>query len=95
MVELGYRILNPYPYFSDEEITKTEHGNLSEYDSLLGWKGVPSGKPAIVFPEDSFGWGYEVEFDEISDNIRKVEPDGPFAISAIICIILMIYMNLF
>ena len=101
MVELGYRILNPYPYFSDDEINATQHGNLSEYDPLLGWKGVPggkerfitrnnsviiennrfgfrdiehdtsSGKPAIVFLGDSFGWGYEVEFDEIFVNILR------------------------
>jgi hypothetical protein len=101
MVELGYRILNPYPYFSDDEINATQHGNLSEYDPLLGWKGVPrgkerfitrnnsviiennrfgfrdiehdtsSGKPAIVFLGDSFGWGFEVEFDEIFVNILR------------------------
>ncbi len=39
LIESYYRIFDPYPYFSYAEINRTEHGNLSEYDQTLGWKG--------------------------------------------------------
>lgn len=47
MVEIGYRILNPYPYFSDDEINETQHGNLSEYDPLLDGKAYQGGKNVL------------------------------------------------
>ena len=33
-----FRIFDYFPYFSQSEINMTKHGNLSEYDPLLGWK---------------------------------------------------------
>jgi hypothetical protein len=41
LVESGYRVFDPFPFFSPDEINRTEHGNLSGYDWILGWKGVP------------------------------------------------------
>ena len=42
VTEAAYRILDPYPFFDPADINRTEYGNLSTYDPLLGWKGVPS-----------------------------------------------------
>jgi len=41
VIESGYRVFDPFPFFSPDEINRTEHGNLSDYDWILGWKGVP------------------------------------------------------
>lgn len=41
MTEIGYRLIDPFPYFSPLEINRTDHGNLSHYDPLLGWRGIP------------------------------------------------------
>jgi hypothetical protein len=54
-IEIGYRLLDPFPYFSQPEINRTEHGNLSMYDATLGWKGVPSGKAQFVTANNSAG----------------------------------------
>lgn len=48
IIEAGFRILNPFPYFTRAEINQTNHGNLSAYDEILGWKGVPSGEAELV-----------------------------------------------
>lgn len=48
VVEIGFRVLDPTPFFSDSEINNTEHGNLSMYDDTLGWKGVPGAKAEFV-----------------------------------------------
>ena len=48
VIEIGYRIFDPFPYFSNSEITRTEHGTLSTYDSILGWKGIPGAKAELV-----------------------------------------------
>jgi lysophospholipase L1-like esterase len=48
VIEIGFRVLDPTPFFSDSEINNTEHGNLSVRDDILGWKGVPSGKIEFV-----------------------------------------------
>lgn len=47
-IEIAYRVLDPFPYFSSFEINHTEHGNLSTYDETLGWKGVSSGEAKFV-----------------------------------------------
>jgi lysophospholipase L1-like esterase len=47
-VEAGYRIFDPFPYISQNESTHTEFGNLSEYDQLLGWRGVPSAQAEFI-----------------------------------------------
>lgn len=48
VVEIGYRIFDPFPYFGSSEINLTEHGNLSTYDPLLGWKGIPGGTADFI-----------------------------------------------
>ena len=48
LIEVGYRTLDPFPYFSEDEINVTQHGNLSQYDDLLGWGGVPDGEAEFV-----------------------------------------------
>ncbi len=48
VIEVGYRVLDPFPYFSVAEKNRTEHGNLSTHDQVLGWKGVPGGKAEFV-----------------------------------------------
>ncbi len=47
-IEGYYRIFDPFPYFGPWEINQTEHGNLSRYDDVLGWSGVPHGKEELV-----------------------------------------------
>jgi len=41
-IEIGYRIIDPYPYFPPREINHTMHGNTSQYDQILGWRGIPN-----------------------------------------------------
>ena len=48
IIEIGYRLLDPFPYFSGDTINRTQHGNLSQHDPILGWKGVPGGKTQLV-----------------------------------------------
>lgn len=74
VIEMGYRVLEPFPFFSNEEINDTEHGNLSEYDETLGWKGVPGGKAEFV-TMNNIVWlahnrhGFrDIEHDVFSDN---------------------------
>ncbi len=50
LIEIGYRSLDPFPYISPREVNSTEHGNLSEYDPILGWKGVAGGAAELVTP---------------------------------------------
>ena len=47
-IEIGYRVLDPFPYFSSDEVNLTQHGNLSQFDEILGWKGVPDGEAEFV-----------------------------------------------
>ena len=47
-IEIGYRSLDPFPYISQNEVNHTEYGNVSEYDQLLGWRGVPSAQAEFV-----------------------------------------------
>lgn len=54
VIEIGYRIFSPFPYFSAYEINMRLHGNLSEYDPVLGWKGVPGGKARMTTDNNSF-----------------------------------------
>ena len=48
ILEVGYRTLDPFPFFRVDEINHTEHGNLTTYDETLGWKGVPGGMTEFV-----------------------------------------------
>jgi lysophospholipase L1-like esterase len=47
-IEAGYRMFDPFPYISQNDFNHTEYGNLSEYDQLLGWRGVPSAQAEFV-----------------------------------------------
>jgi len=44
LIEVGYRIIDPYPYFPFWERNKP----LSQHDPLLGWKGVAGGRELFV-----------------------------------------------
>lgn len=69
VIEMGYRILDPFPFFSKNEINSTEHGNLTEYDQTLGWKGVPSGKAEFITKNN------KVWLQHNRDGFRDVEHD--------------------
>ena len=68
-IEVGYRVLDPFPYYSTDEINLTQHGNLSEYDPLLGWKGVPNGASEFTTLNNS------VWLTHNSDGFRDIEHD--------------------
>jgi lysophospholipase L1-like esterase len=74
VVEAGFRILDPTPYFTDSEINNTEHGNLSMYDASLGWKGVPNGKAEFVTRNNKIWLSHnsqgfrDIEHDYLSDG---------------------------
>ena len=69
ILEIGYRLLDPFPYFSDEIVNYTHHGNLSEYDPLLGWKGVSGGKTQLITKNAS------VKLELNSQGYRDIEHD--------------------
>jgi hypothetical protein len=48
LIELAYRLVDPFPYYPPWQINLTEHGNLSQYDAELGWKGVPNARELFV-----------------------------------------------
>jgi len=50
VAEIGYRLLDPYPYISPEEIHSTRHANLWQHDPILGWKGVPGARELFATP---------------------------------------------
>lgn len=47
-IEIGYRAFDPFPFYKWDDITETQHGNLTVYDPILGWRGIPGGKAEIV-----------------------------------------------
>ena len=74
IIEMGYHLFDPFPFFSSDEINITEHGNLTTYDEALGWKGVPEGKAEFV-TENNRVWlahnryGFrDIEHDDSSDK---------------------------
>jgi hypothetical protein len=69
VAEVGVRIIDPLPYFSRAEINNTEHGNLSQYDPLLGWRGVPNGAAEMV-TENQRVW-----LQNNSQGFRDIEHD--------------------
>jgi hypothetical protein len=75
-MEMGYRIVNPYPYYG-EDITKNRV-NFDKHDPLLGWSGVPEAK----------GWIYtrnsRVYFENNSLGFRDIEHDASSTKPAIV-----------
>ena len=69
VIEMYYRIFNPFPYFSTDNINITEHGNLSEYSPLIGWKGKPGGKTQFTTENNS------VWLENNSMGFRDIEHD--------------------
>jgi len=67
VVEAGYRVLDPFPLIPAEEINTTEHGNLTQYDPLLGWKGVPNGRAELITENN------RVQLAHNSGGFRDVE----------------------
>ena len=69
IIEAGYRIFSPFPYFSPSEINMRLHGSLSEYDQVLGWKGVPNGKAVMTTENNS------ILVEHNKDGFRDIEHD--------------------
>ena len=69
LIETGYRLFDPYPHYPRWEINRTEHGNLSEFDESLGWKGTPSARERFVTHNA------EVLLRHNRLGFRDVEPD--------------------
>ena len=74
LIEVGYRTLDPFPYFSEGEVNVTQHGNLSQYDNELGWRGVPDGEAEFTTANNSV-WlahnseGYrDIEHKAVDEN---------------------------
>jgi len=74
VTEISVRILDPFPYFTDDEINDTKQGYLSEYDPTLGWKGVPGGKARFVTKDADVWLAYnrqgfrDIEHNYVSDQ---------------------------
>lgn len=67
VIETGYRFFDPFPFYSYDEINNTEHGNLTEYDHMLGWKGVPDGKVEFITANNN------VWLQHNQDGFRDIE----------------------
>jgi len=55
IAEGAFRWVDPFPYYRPDQVTHTYHGNLSMYDTLLGWRGVPDGTARITTHNNQFG----------------------------------------
>lgn len=73
-IEIGYRVLDPFPFIPSGEKNRTEHGNLSMHDPQLGWKGVPEAKAELVtgnsrvwLAHNKYGFR-DIEHEDSSDN---------------------------
>lgn len=71
IIETYFRIFDYYPYFSQSEINGTEHGNLSEYDPVLGWKGTPGDEERMTTNNNS------VWLEHNSQGFRDIEHRSP------------------
>jgi lysophospholipase L1-like esterase len=70
IVECGYRLFDPFPHFPAWQINHTEHGNLSQFDATLGWKGVPSAREWFVTDNA------RILLEHNRAGFRDVEPEG-------------------
>jgi hypothetical protein len=76
LAEIGYRLVDPFPYFPPWEINKTQHGNLTEYHPRLGWRGVPGGKARFTTRNASTWLQHNAAgFRDVEEEERS--PDGP------------------
>jgi hypothetical protein len=76
LAELGYRIFDPFPYFSPWEINKNQHGNLTEYHPRLGWSGVLGGSARFTTENASVSLQHNASgFRDIEMEERS--PDKP------------------
>ena len=74
VIEVGYRIIDPFPYFGDSELTQSERGTLSEYDPVLGWKGVPDAEARLVTHNCNVGLSHNKHgFRDIEHDYSKNE----------------------
>jgi lysophospholipase L1-like esterase len=73
VLEGWYRTVDPFPNPSSSEINHTEYGNLSEYDDVLGWKGVPLGQSRFVTGNNSVWLRHN---ESGFRDIEHPEPDG-------------------
>jgi hypothetical protein len=69
VAEIGYRVIDPFPYFPESEANRTEHGNLTEYHPLLGWRGAPGGRARFTTKNAS------VLLQHNAAGFRDVEPE--------------------
>lgn len=69
-IEIGYRIIDPFPFFSADQTNLTQHGNLSQYDELLGWKGVPNGEAEFTTVNNSIWLTHN------SEGFRDIEHEN-------------------
>lgn len=53
-IEFFYRVFFPFPYYPPHLTEKTEHSLISEYDPVLGWKGIPNATRTIYLQEKTF-----------------------------------------
>jgi lysophospholipase L1-like esterase len=69
VIEAGFRLIDPYPYYPPWEINHTEHGNLSEFDPVLGWKGVSRGSALFVTRNN------KVKLEHNRFGFRDIDPE--------------------
>jgi len=66
-IEIGYRVLDPFPYFGSDAVTRVWHEPLMLYDDTLGWAGIPGGRAEIV------NWNARIDVALNSDGYRDIE----------------------
>lgn len=76
LAELGYRLLDPFPYFPPSEINKNQHGNLTEYHPRLGWSGVPGGRARFT-TENASTWLQHNASGFRDIELEERSPDAP------------------
>lgn len=78
IIEIGYRVLDPFPFFSKDEINTTRYGNLSEYNPILGWKGVSGGRAEFISKNNRVSlannrYGFrDIEHDDLRHTKPKI-----------------------
>jgi hypothetical protein len=78
IIEAFYRIFDPFPYIPKWERNKSEQGLLTQYDKLLGWKGIPGARARFI-TRDSRIW-VKNNSQGFRDIEHKDPPEGKEAI---------------